>query len=213
VPSTGERIDGRKYRAICQAAVNGATINAIAQQVGVKWETAKVIVERESKPIGERKRELADACMRIAQHATERIEDNLHEAPLQSLPTIVGIMTDKVVALTSDPQIQQNLHIHLNAVDLIGSFNNMLSKIQNSTSPAFDSPIHSTDARSATTKSPTALEQESCYTVPTCSEKTTENQNQNQNQMLLLTKDSPIKKTDSTQSQLDGSTPEPHQAD
>jgi hypothetical protein len=146
--ATGERINGAKYRAIVQAAINGDAINQIATRLNVAWRTADAIVQRESKPISERKRELADACMRIAVHAAERIEDNLHEAPLQSLPTILGITTDKIVALTSDPIQNQNLHIHLNAVDLIGSFNNMLDKLNNPSSLASDAPTRTADAHS-----------------------------------------------------------------
>jgi hypothetical protein len=55
-----------------------------------------------------------------------------------------GIATDKLRALSNDPfsqANQQHLHVHLQPVDLIGQFNEMISKLSSSSLEARDTTI------------------------------------------------------------------------
>ncbi len=93
--ATGERISGKKYRAIVEAAAIGDSINLISKTVGVTWRTAKAVVERESREIAERKEALLDLFLDIAQQAAETVKDQLHIATLMQANTIFGIAMDK----------------------------------------------------------------------------------------------------------------------
>ena len=42
----------------------------------------------------------------------------------------LGMATDKVIALSSDQSPQQNLHLHLESVDIAGTFNSLLHSLQ-----------------------------------------------------------------------------------
>src|SRR5438105_2540219 len=114
--ATGERIPGKKYRAIVEAAAIGDPINRIARKVGVTWRTADVIVKRESREIADRKQELLDQSLRIAKRAADRIEDQLDTANLSQANFIYGTSTDKIGQLSGDPAIIiQHEHQHLHA--------------------------------------------------------------------------------------------------
>ena len=130
---TGERIPGAKYRAIVDLAAQGRKIDRIAREAKVTWRTAKAVVERETRQIAQRKQELLDQSLRIARRAANKIEEKLDGAPLNQLIPAFGVAIDKVAALSADPLTQanqQHLHLHLQAVDLIGSFNNYLNALE-----------------------------------------------------------------------------------
>ena len=129
---TGERIAGRKYRAIVDLAAQGRKIDRIARKAKVTWRTAKAVVERESRQIAERKQELLDQSLRIARRAANEIEEKLDGAPLNQLIPAFGVAVDKVASLSADPLTQanqQHFHLHLEPVDLIAEFNKMVSRI------------------------------------------------------------------------------------
>lgn len=97
------------------------------------------MVERESRQIAERKQELLDQSLRIARRAANKIEEKLDGAPLNQLIPAFGVAIDKVASLSGDPLTQanqQHLHLHLEPVDLIGQFNEIVRKING------DSSIH-----------------------------------------------------------------------
>jgi len=115
--ATGERIPGRKYRTIVEAAAIGDSINRIARKVGVTWRTADAVVKRESREIAERKQELLDQSIRVAKRALDRVEDQLDDANLSQANFVYGTRTDKIALLSGDPALiirheQQHLHAH-----------------------------------------------------------------------------------------------------
>ena len=64
------------------------------------------------------------------------MEELAGQASLRDAGTTAGIATDKLLALSSDPfsqANQQHLHVHLQKVDLIGQWNEMISKLSSST--------------------------------------------------------------------------------
>jgi hypothetical protein len=72
----------------------------------------------------------------VAEMAAERMEELAGTASLRDAGTTAGIATDKLLALSSDPfsqANQQHLHVHLQKVDLIGQWNEMISKLSSST--------------------------------------------------------------------------------
>jgi hypothetical protein len=72
----------------------------------------------------------------VAEIAAERMEELAGQASLRDAGTTAGIATDKLLALSSDPfsqANQQHLHVHLQKVDLIGQWNEMISKLSSST--------------------------------------------------------------------------------
>jgi len=162
--ATGERIRGSTYRLICALAVQGETINQIATKAKCDWTTAKVIVDRESKSIQERKKEHADACLRVAAQAVERLEDQLHTINPGSLATIAGIMTDKALACSALPEANPNLTINLNGqTNLFTQFNQLVQSLGKSAhvsaNPARDVPT--TDASTKAEQTSAKAEQPS----------------------------------------------------
>ena len=133
---TGERISGAKYRAIVDLAAQGRQIDRIAREAGVTWRTAKAVVERESRQIAERKQELLEQSLRIARRAANRIEDNIEKLPVGQLIPAFGVAVDKIAALSSDNLPQQNLHLHLQSVDIAGQFNDFLASLGAKVLPA-----------------------------------------------------------------------------
>src|SRR5437867_5149263 len=114
--ATGERIPGRKYRTIVEAAAIGDSINRIARKVGVTWRTADAVVKRESREIAERKQELLDQSIRVAKRALDRVEDQLDDANLSQANFVYGTSTDKIALLSGDPAlIIRHEHQHLHA--------------------------------------------------------------------------------------------------
>ena len=103
--ATGERIPGRKYRAIVEAAGIGDSINRIARKVGVTWRTVKAVVGRESREIAERKQELLDSSLDLAQRAADQLHDQLPNASIGQTNAIYGTAMDKIAILSGDPAL------------------------------------------------------------------------------------------------------------
>ena len=103
--ATGERIPGKKYRAIVEAAAIGDPINRIARKVGVTWRTVKAVVGRESREIAERKQELLDSSLDLAQRAADQLHDQLPNASIGQTNAIYGTAMDKIAILSGDPAL------------------------------------------------------------------------------------------------------------
>ncbi len=115
--STGERVPGKKYRQVVEAAAVGDPINRIARNLQLSWPTVRAIIQRESRDIAERKQELLVQSLRIARRAANRIEEQLDEANLSQANFVYGTATDKIGQLSGDPALiihheHQHLHAH-----------------------------------------------------------------------------------------------------
>jgi len=119
----------RLSQASLDLAAQGRKIDRIAREARVTWRTAKAVVERESRQIAERKQELLEQSLRIARRAANRIEDNIDKLPVGQLIPAFGVSVDKIAALSSDNLPQQNLHLHLQSVDIAGTFNSFLHEL------------------------------------------------------------------------------------
>jgi hypothetical protein len=135
---TGERLlreRPRVYRKVVELlAEPGTSINQITKLCRVSEHTVRAVREREAVSIAERKQRLTSIFGNIAEIAAERMEELAGTATLRDAGTTAGIATDKLLALSSDPQNQanQHLHVHLQPVDLIGQWNEMISKLSSS---------------------------------------------------------------------------------
>src|SRR5437763_15402574 len=94
--ATGERIPGRKYRTIVEAAAIGDSINRIARKVGGTWRTADAVVKRESREIAERKQKILDQSIRVDKRALDRTEDQLDDANHSQANHAHGNNTEKI---------------------------------------------------------------------------------------------------------------------
>jgi len=111
--STGERVPGKKYRQVVEAAAVGDPTNRIARNLKLSWPTVRAIIQRESRDIAERKQELLDQSLRIARRAANRIEDTIDEANLSQANFVYGTATDKIGQLSGDPAlIIRHEHAH-----------------------------------------------------------------------------------------------------
>jgi hypothetical protein len=155
---TGERISGAKYRAIVDLAAQGRKIDRIAREAGVTWRTAKAVVERESRQIAVRKQELLEQSIRIARRAANRIEDNIEKLPVGQLIPAYGVAVDKIAALSSDNLPQQNLHLHLESVDVAGTFNSLLHELEAKAKALSQTPHHALTDASARGEKPAQKE-------------------------------------------------------
>src|SRR5260370_10313573 len=122
--STGERVAGKKYREVVEAAGVGDPTNRIARNLKLSWPTVRAIIQRESRDIAERKQELLDQSLRIARRAANRIEDTIDEANLSQANFVYGTATDKIGQLSADPALiirheHQYLHAHKHQFQLL----------------------------------------------------------------------------------------------
>ena len=85
--ATGERIPGKKYRAIVEVAAVGDPINRIARKVGVTWRTVKAVVSAESREIAERKQAILELSLANAELAAAKIRDNLEQTRIRRQAT------------------------------------------------------------------------------------------------------------------------------
>src|SRR5437899_1166019 len=116
--STGERVPGKKYRQVVEAAAVGDPTNRIARNLKLSWPTVRAIIQRESRDIAERKQELLDQSLRIARRAADRIEDQLDSANLSQANFVYGTSTDKIGQLSGDPALiirYEHAHLHAHA--------------------------------------------------------------------------------------------------
>ena len=142
---TGERLLRERpkvYRKVVELlAEPGMSINQITKFCRVSEHTVRAVRDREGVSIAERKQRLMSIFGNIAEIAAERMEELAGQASLRDAGTTAGIATDKLLALSSDPLTQANnrhLHLHLEPVDLIGQWNEMISKLNRSALEAKD---------------------------------------------------------------------------
>ena len=89
----------------------------ICRQCHVTDDTVKAVEQREAVPIATRKQALMEQAARIAKLAADRVEDQIDSATLPQAVVTMGVMTDKVLALSADPALiirheHQYLHAH-----------------------------------------------------------------------------------------------------
>lgn len=116
---TGERVKllrPETYRRVVRLLAEPrehVSYREICRQCHVTDDTVKAIEQREAVPIAARKQTLMLQAARIAQLAADRVEDQIGDAPLQQPVVTFGVMTDKIIALSSDnTQAIQHLHLH-----------------------------------------------------------------------------------------------------
>ena len=133
---TGERFlreRTRVYRKVVELlAEPGMSINQITKLCRVSEHTVRAVREREAVSIAERKQRLTSIFGNIAEIAAERMEELAGTATLRDAGITACIATDKLLVLTSDPFAQanqQHLHVHLDKVDLVGQWNEMIRKL------------------------------------------------------------------------------------
>ena len=133
---TGERLlreRPRVYRKVVELlAEPGMSINQITKLCRVSEHTVRAVRDREGVSIAERKQRLASIFLNIAEIAGERMEELAGTASLRDAGITAGIATDKLLALSSDPFSQANnqLHVHLESVNLIEQFNQMCRALE-----------------------------------------------------------------------------------
>jgi hypothetical protein len=105
---TGERVKllrPETYRRVVRLLAEPrehVSYREICRQCHVTDDTVKAIEQREAVPIAARKQTLMLQAARIAQLAADRVEDQIGDAPLQQSVVTFGVMTDKIIALSSD---------------------------------------------------------------------------------------------------------------
>jgi hypothetical protein len=142
---TGERFlreRPRVYRKVVELlAEPGMSINQITKLCRVSEHTVRAVRDREAISIAERKQRLTSIFGNVAEIAAERMEELAGQASLRDAGTTAGIATDKLLALSSDPfsqANQQHLHVHLDKVDIVGQWNEMIRKLSSSALKAKD---------------------------------------------------------------------------
>jgi hypothetical protein len=107
---TGERLKMLRpetYRRVVELLAEPrqhVSYREICRRCHVTDDTVKAVERREAVPIAARKQELMVQAARIAKRAADRVEDEIDDAPLPQAVVTFGVMTDKVVALSNDPQ-------------------------------------------------------------------------------------------------------------
>jgi hypothetical protein len=139
---TGERLlreRPRVYRKVVELlAEPDMSINQITKLCRVSEHTVRAVRDRETISIAERKQRLTSIYGNVAEIAAERMEELAGTASLRDAGITAGIATDKLLALTQDPLSQANnhLHLHLDSIDVMGQFNQMLKQLPTTASIA-----------------------------------------------------------------------------
>ena len=117
------------------------SINQITKFCRVSEHTVRAVRDREAVSIAERKQRLMSIFGNVAEIAAEPMEELAETASLRDAGTTAGIATDKLLALSNHPQAnQQHLHEHLQPVDLIGQFNQMIAQLPTASQPTATEP-------------------------------------------------------------------------
>jgi hypothetical protein len=148
---TGERLlreRPRVYRKVVELlAEPGMSINQITKLCRVSEHTVRAVRDREPVSIAERKTRLMSIFGNVAEIASERMEELAGTASLRDAGITAGIATDKLLALSSDPLSQANnhLHVHLQPVNLIEQFNQMIESLPSAKATMVEPPLPSAD--------------------------------------------------------------------
>jgi hypothetical protein len=133
---TGERIPGGKIQAIINALSLGEPVDQIARRLKTSKHTIIAVRERESHDIARRKELIRASAARLAANGFDKLNREMDAGKINGalLVPVTGMATDKVIAL-SPPEpfpssYQQNLHLHLQPVDVSGNFNRLLHSLQ-----------------------------------------------------------------------------------
>jgi hypothetical protein len=132
---TGERLlreRPRVYRKVVELlAEPGMSINQIRKLCRVSEHNVRALRDREAISIAERKQRLMSIFANVAEMAAERMEELAAQASLRDAGTTAGIATDKLLALSSDlfSQANNHLHVHLESVNLIEQWNQMVAAL------------------------------------------------------------------------------------
>jgi hypothetical protein len=129
---TGERIKPAKLQAIVNALSIGEPIQSIAARLHSSTSTVIATRERESLDIERRKQLIRASAARLAANGFDKLNREMDAGRINGalLVPVTGMATDKVIALSSDPSPQQNLHLYLQPRDVTSEFNNMLHQLQ-----------------------------------------------------------------------------------
>lgn len=103
---TGERLlqlDPERYRAICGALANGMGIRSISRAYRVSTNTVAAVRDREGCTIETLKQRLAADCLHGAAIATERLIEEVDLVKRETLPIVIGVLTDKAQLLSGQP--------------------------------------------------------------------------------------------------------------
>ena len=129
---TGERLlreRPRVYRKVVELlAEPGMSINQITKLCRVSEHTVRAVRDREAISIAERKQRLMSIFGNVAEIAAERMEELAGTAIFatpESQPVSPQTNCWRLAAIPSS-QLNNHLHVHLQPVDLIGQFNEML---------------------------------------------------------------------------------------
>ena len=133
---TGERIPPHKVEAIINALGIGEPIENIARHLHTSKQSVMAIRERESLEITRRKELIRASAARLAANGFDKLNREMDKGNINGalLVPVTGMATDKVIALSPpDPlssSYQQNLHLHLQPVDVAGRFNRLLASLE-----------------------------------------------------------------------------------
>jgi hypothetical protein len=128
---TGERIPPAKLQAIVNALAIGEPIEHIAARLHSSTQSVIATRERESLDITRRKELIRASAARLAANGFDKLNCEMDAGRINGalLVPVTGMATDKVIALSQDPALPQQ-HIHLQSVDIAGTFNSFLHELQ-----------------------------------------------------------------------------------
>ena len=131
----------KTYRTIVKLLADpDAKVLQIAKLHRVSEHTVRAIRAREAVAIAERKQRLMSVFANVAELSAERMEELAGQASLRDAGITAGIATDKLLALSGDPATSLQTHIHLQSIDIAGTFNSLLHSLQEKAKALHPSP-------------------------------------------------------------------------
>jgi hypothetical protein len=102
----------------------------ICRLLHVSEHSVKAIEKSQSISIAERKVRLMAKAFQIANKASDRVEETIHEAGCSQAAVVFGIFTEKGLLLAGEPT--QNLQVTINAQDIYSELRTIHADITNS---------------------------------------------------------------------------------
>jgi hypothetical protein len=117
---------------IVNALANGDSVRAIVPALHVSNNTVVAIRDQDWQQVAARKTRLAAQWERVATKAVDQLNDHLDPSalPPNALVPIAGVATDKLVALSADPFVNQtHQNLHLQSVDIATQYSEFLRRL------------------------------------------------------------------------------------
>jgi hypothetical protein len=128
---TGERLSTGAEERVVNLLSQGEPVSRIAKKCRMSVHSVMAIRERRSQAIADRKRMIAASAARLAAEGFDQLNERLRSEKISTalLVPITGMATDKLVALSNDPQQINVTHTHEPGPNLYAKLSELAARL------------------------------------------------------------------------------------